>query len=69
MAHEHRLPVELHLRDGEGNTHAHDVAQTILEQEGVPEAGCDLHFLLTAWKLWHPLWNWLLCRIWRSGNV
>lgn len=26
MAHEHRLPVELHLRDGEGNTHAHDVA-------------------------------------------
>lgn len=43
MAHEHRLPVELHLRDGEGNTHAHDVARAILEQEGVPEAGCDLH--------------------------
>ena len=44
IAHEHGLPVELHLRDEEdGRTTAHDLALRILREEGVPEAGCDLH--------------------------
>ena len=45
IAHEHGLPVELHLRDEEDGVHttAHDVAARLLAEEGVPEAGCDLH--------------------------
>lgn len=50
LAHERNLPVELHLRDPEpssDNAHpeplAHLHAARILEREGVPEAGCDLH--------------------------
>lgn len=43
VAHEHHLPVELHVRDGEGTTDAHDRAARVLVEEGVPEAGCDLH--------------------------
>ena len=43
MALEHGVPVELHLRDGEDDTLAHDMALRALEEEGVPEAGCDLH--------------------------
>lgn len=45
IAHEHNLPVELHLRNKDGDTEyrAHKDAARILEDEGVPEAGCDLH--------------------------
>lgn len=43
LACERGLPVELHLRDGAHDTLAHDRATSILEEEGVPEAGCDLH--------------------------
>lgn len=45
MAHERNLPVELHIRDGEGGlaTAAHDRALDVLREEGVPAAGCDLH--------------------------
>lgn len=45
IAHEKGLPVELHLRDEEDGVHAtaHDVALKVLIEEGVPEAGCDLH--------------------------
>lgn len=43
IAHERDLPVELHLRDGEGNTLGHDLALDVLREEGVPVAGCDLH--------------------------
>lgn len=43
LAHERNLPVELHLRDGENDTRAHDDALRILREEGVPAAGCDLH--------------------------
>lgn len=45
MAHERNMPVELHIRDAEGDALAvaHVDAARILEQEGVPAAGCDLH--------------------------
>ncbi|MBQ6395920.1 MAG: TatD family hydrolase [Atopobiaceae bacterium] len=45
IAHELGRPVELHLRDKDGDEEflAHRDAALILEQEGVPEAGCDLH--------------------------
>lgn len=45
MAHELGMPVELHLRDEEDGVHAtgHDLALRVLTEEGVPEAGCDLH--------------------------
>ena len=43
LACERELPVELHLRDGEGDVAAHDDALRVLGEEGVPEAGCDLH--------------------------
>jgi len=43
IAHERSLPVELHLRDGDDDTVAHDAALRILREEGVPAAGCDLH--------------------------
>lgn len=45
LAHELGLPVELHIRDAEGDESAaaHVDAARILEQVGVPKAGCDLH--------------------------
>jgi TatD DNase family protein len=45
IAHERGLSVELHLRDEEDGVHttAHDVAARILQEQGVPKAGCDLH--------------------------
>ena len=45
LAHELGLPVELHVRDAVGDTgfRAHRMAADLLKQEGVPEAGCDLH--------------------------
>lgn len=44
LARELSLPVELHLRDeGDGRTTAHDRALAVLGEEGMPEAGCDLH--------------------------
>ncbi len=43
VARERHLPVELHLRDGEHDTAAHDLAAHVLAEEGVPQAGCDLH--------------------------
>ena len=43
IARETGLPVELHLRDGDGDTRAHDLALEVLREVGVPEAGCDLH--------------------------
>lgn len=45
VARERGLPVELHIRDAKGDaTHAaHALAARVLEETGVPEAGCDLH--------------------------
>lgn len=45
LAHELDMPVELHIRDAERDVSAaaHVDAAQILEREGVPAAGCDLH--------------------------
>lgn len=45
VAHERNLPVELHIRDPKDpyDHSAHEDAVRILREEGVPEAGCDLH--------------------------
>ncbi len=45
IAHELGLPVELHIRDANDDVtaQAHEDALHILREEGVPEAGCDLH--------------------------
>ena len=45
VAHDLDLPVELHIRDAERDetAAAHVDAARILEREGVPVAGCDLH--------------------------
>ena len=49
------LPVELHLRDEEdGRTTAHDLAFRVLEEEGVPEAGCDLHCFTSGPEVMAP---------------
>jgi len=45
VAHEHDLPVELHVRDGADDaTHAaHALVARVLAEEGAGKAGCDLH--------------------------
>lgn len=45
LAHELGLPAQLHIRDAEGDERAtaHVEAAQILEELGVPAAGCDLH--------------------------
>lgn len=45
IAHEHNLPVELHVRDANDDDRAlaHADALRVLCEEGVPKAGCDLH--------------------------
>ena len=45
VAAERGLPVELHIRDerGDGAHDAHACALRVLADEGIPEAGCDLH--------------------------
>ena len=45
LAHEHDLPVELHIRDNPNDAacRAHALAAEVLREEGVPARGCDLH--------------------------
>ena len=45
LAHELGMRVELHVRDANDDfqAHAHLDALSVLEEEGVPDAGCDLH--------------------------
>lgn len=45
LAHERGLPVELHVRDANDDeqARAHTDALRVLQEEGVPVAGCDLH--------------------------
>lgn len=55
IAHERELPVELHLRDeGDERTTAHDLAYRVLEEEGVPAAGCDLHCFTSGPEVMEP---------------
>ena len=45
LAHERNLPVELHVRNAKDDSEraAHALVAQVLEEEGVPQAGCDLH--------------------------
>ncbi len=56
FAHELGLPVELHIRDAEGDEHAaaHVDAARILEEVGVPKAGCDLHCYTSNEQVMRP---------------
>lgn len=63
IAREHGLPVELHLRDPQdGEPIAHEMAARILRQEGVPEAGCDLHCFTDGPEIMAPFVE-MGCRI------
>ena len=55
-AHERNLPVELHIRDADGDERAtaHLDALRILEREGVPKAGCDLHCFTSGPEVMRP---------------
>lgn len=56
IAHEHNLPVELHLRDADGDeaAQAHADALRVLVEEGVPQAGCDLHCFTSGPHVMEP---------------
>ena len=50
------MPVELHIRDADGDERAtaHLDALRILEREGVPKAGCDLHCFTSGPEVMRP---------------
>lgn len=56
VAHEHGLPVQLHIRDAvdDPSAQAHRDAVRVLEQEGVPEAGVDLHCFTSGPEVLSP---------------
>ena len=56
LAHELKLPVELHLRDEEDGVHStgHDLALEVLRSEGVPAEGCDLHCYTSGPEVLEP---------------
>ena len=56
MAHERGLPVELHIRDAQDDptAAAHRLAVRVLEEEGVPEQGCDLHCFTSGPEVMGP---------------
>ena len=56
LAHELNKPVELHIRDAEGDEEAaaHRDAARILERVGIPEAGCDLHCYTSNVQVMEP---------------
>ena len=56
LAHELGMPVELHLRDADGDeaAEAHADAERILERVGVPAAGCDLHCYTSNVEVMRP---------------
>lgn len=64
LAHELHMPVELHVRDANDDfqAQAHLDALHVLEEEGVPEAGCDLHCYTCSPEVMAPFVG-LGCRI------
>lgn len=70
LAHERQLPVELHIRDPkEPGVHtAHSDAVRVLREEGVPEAGCDLHCFTDGPEVMQPFVE-LGCHIAFGGAV
>ena len=56
MAHERKMPVELHLRDAQNDEQAlaHVDAYRILVEEGIPQAGCDLHCFTCGPEVMRP---------------
>lgn len=56
LAHGRKLPVELHIRDGENDeaARAHVLAADLLAREGMPEAGCDLHCFTSGPEVMAP---------------
>lgn len=56
IAHEYGLPVELHIRDADNDdsAQAHADALRVLQEEGVPRAGCDLHCFTSGLEVMQP---------------
>lgn len=54
IARDRNMPVELHIRDGQDDTMAHDMAVRILREEGLPQAGCDLHCFTSGPEVMAP---------------
>lgn len=56
VAHELDLPVELHIRDNpqDSTCAAHRLAVQVLQEEGVPPRGCDLHCFTQGPEVMRP---------------
>lgn len=70
LAHELNMPVELHIRDANDDpaATAHMDAARLLCEEGVPEAGCDLHCFTSGPEVLAPFAE-LGCHIAFGGAV
>lgn len=70
LAQELGLPVQLHIRDAANDVRcgAHTDAARILSEEGVPEAGCDLHCFTSGIKVLESFTS-LGCHIAFGGAV
>lgn len=70
IARDRDLPVELHIRDPKDpdDHSAHDDAVRVLCQEGVPQAGCDLHCFTDGPQVMEPFLQ-LGCHVAFGGAV
>lgn len=70
IAHERNLPVELHIRDADGDkcAQAHVDALRVLQEEGMPVAGCDLHCYTSGPEVMAPFAE-LGCHVAFGGAV
>lgn len=55
-AREYNLPVELHIRDNVNDTgaHAHMCALDVIDEIGIPQAGCILHCFTSTYDVMQP---------------